>query len=124
MENMRNDPPPPPVALGHWAGDRVLIVDKYCGSAADNFPPELLAAYPDVDPNRVEALEFAKDNLKHIALPGYAHKGPADTLFPGDRVWVVRNFTKRWYVRGDELVKPQHRRGFEVMGSLANNTVS
>jgi hypothetical protein len=99
-------------------------VDKYCGSAADNFPPELLAAYPDVDPNRVEALEFAKDNLKHIALPGYAHKGPADTLFPGDRVWVVRNFTKRWYVRGDELVKPQHRRGFEVMGSLANNTVS
>ncbi|KAJ7484991.1 hypothetical protein B0H11DRAFT_1861793 [Mycena galericulata] len=108
---------PARVPVGHWAGDRVLIADEYCGSAAQNFPADLLAAYPGVDPED-SALEFALANLKHVGLPGYEHAGAKDALFPQDRVWVVRNLTQSWYARSDVLVSPKNRRGPDISGGL------
>ncbi|KAF7352065.1 F-box domain containing protein [Mycena venus] len=110
----------PRVAIGHWAGDRVLIVDEYCGSAADNLPADVLAKFPDADPQD-DVLEYVQTNWKHVGLADYT---PAekidlkDVLFPGDRVWVVRNLTKRWYARSDVLVKPKHARGPTITGGL------
>ncbi|KAJ7070399.1 hypothetical protein B0H15DRAFT_793482 [Mycena belliarum] len=111
--------PPPPVLrrvpLGHWAGDRVLIVDEYTPSAGKMFPAALLAAYPKADPKE-DALRFALANLTHVAPPVHkraadATDADADALFPTDRVWVVRNLTKRWFARADVLVKAKYLRG-------------
>ncbi|KAJ6588145.1 hypothetical protein B0H19DRAFT_1098144 [Mycena capillaripes] len=94
----------PRVAIGHWAGDRVLIVDEYCGSAADNLPADVLAKFPTADPQD-DVLEYVQTHWKHVGLADYTRAekmDPKDALFPGeDRVWVVRNLTKRWYARSD-----------------------
>ncbi|KAJ7669775.1 hypothetical protein B0H17DRAFT_1142012 [Mycena rosella] len=78
------DAPAPPasrgrakhVLVGRWAGDRVLA-DEYCGYAKDYLPADLIARYPDSDPD-VGVLEFALTNFKHVGLPGYKHKGADD----------------------------------------------
>jgi hypothetical protein len=103
----------PRVPVGHWAGDRVIIVDQDAGSASMNLPADLLARFPEADPEG-DAVEFALENLKHVGLADYkpAEKLDAnDALFPTDRVWVVRNLTKRWYARGDVLVKAEKLSG-------------
>ncbi|KAJ7462101.1 hypothetical protein FB451DRAFT_1496562 [Mycena latifolia] len=97
------------VPIGHWAGDRVVIVDEYCGTAQDNLPADLLAKFPAADPEG-DVLEYALEHLKHVGLAEYM-PGGEDALFPVDRVWVVRNLTKRWYARADVLVKAKYRRG-------------
>ncbi|KAJ7713424.1 hypothetical protein B0H16DRAFT_1341405 [Mycena metata] len=106
-------PPTPSAArvpVGHWAGDRVVIVDEYCGSAADNFPSDMLEKYPDADPEE-DALEFALAHLTHVGLPGYKHANAGDAQFPIDRAWVVRNLTNNWYARADALVRAKYRCG-------------
>jgi hypothetical protein len=99
------------VPVGHWAGDRVLIVDEYRGSAQENLPADLLAKFPKADPED-DVLEYVQTNLKHVNLADYepAVEGD-DALFPADRVWVVRNLTKCWYARSDVLVKEKNRQG-------------
>ncbi|KAJ7462089.1 hypothetical protein FB451DRAFT_1140148 [Mycena latifolia] len=97
------------VPIGHWAGDRVVIVDEYRGTAQDNLPADLLAKFPAADPEE-DVLEYALAHLKHVGLAEYK-PGGEDALFPVDRVWVVRNLTKRWYARADVLVKAKYRRG-------------
>jgi hypothetical protein len=104
------------VPLGHWAGDRVLIVDEYAGRAQDYLPADLIAEYPDAETD--EILEFALANLKHIALPEYTHQGANDTLFPIESVWVVRNLTKKWYARSDVLIEEAYRRGPDISGGV------
>ncbi|KAJ7722602.1 hypothetical protein B0H16DRAFT_347580 [Mycena metata] len=101
---------PARVPVGHWAGDRVVIVDEYCGSAADNFPSDMLEKYPDADPEE-DALEFALAHLTHVGLPGYKHGNAGDALFPAGRAWVVRNLTNNWYARADTLVPTKYRCG-------------
>ncbi|KAJ7132501.1 hypothetical protein C8R44DRAFT_698950 [Mycena epipterygia] len=108
-------PAPASVALGHWAGDRVLLADEYCGTAADYLPAALIAEYPNARP-KDDVLEFAKENFTHVSLPAYAHMGAEDALFPTDRVWVLRNLTRGWYVRADVLVVERHRRGPDASG--------
>ncbi|KAJ7646939.1 hypothetical protein FB45DRAFT_1099238 [Roridomyces roridus] len=113
-------PPPPPfkpspwvpsrVPVGHWAGDRVLIIDEYSGPAKDVFPADVLSAFPNGD-SSIDPLYYAFDNLKRVNLPGYEHQGDQDVLFPVDKVWVVRNLTKKWYARSDKVVAPEDRRG-------------
>ncbi|KIY63572.1 hypothetical protein CYLTODRAFT_359751, partial [Cylindrobasidium torrendii FP15055 ss-10] len=44
-------------------------------------------------------------NFTHVLLPKYKHKGAQDKRSPMDKVWVVRNLTKRWYVRSDIVDK-------------------
>ncbi|KAJ7646916.1 hypothetical protein FB45DRAFT_1051506 [Roridomyces roridus] len=104
----------PRVPVGYWAGDRVLLVDEYWGSAAGNFPPELISAFPNGDPS-ANALWYAFENLKRVNLPGYEHQGDQDVLFPVHKVWVVRNLTKKWYARSDRIVEPGDRRGPDLM---------
>ncbi|KAF8198878.1 hypothetical protein K438DRAFT_695397 [Mycena galopus ATCC 62051] len=98
------------VPVGHWAGDRVVIVDHHLGSAQSNFPPELLARFPAADPQET-ALQYALAHLTHVGLAKYEPADGNDALFPAARVWVVRNLTQRWYARADALVAPAHRRG-------------
>ncbi|KAJ7289623.1 hypothetical protein C8J57DRAFT_1494043 [Mycena rebaudengoi] len=76
----RSKATPSRVSLGHWAGDRVLIVDEYAGRAQDHLPAGLLAEYLDTETDDI--LEFALSNLKHVTLPGYKHQGDEDSLFP------------------------------------------
>ncbi|KAJ7132473.1 hypothetical protein C8R44DRAFT_849929 [Mycena epipterygia] len=76
----------------------------------DHLPATLITEYPDVNPED-DVLEFVIENFKHVSLPGYEHGGVADTLFPADHVWVLRNLTKGWYVRADALVKAQYLQG-------------
>ncbi|KAJ7646922.1 hypothetical protein FB45DRAFT_1051512 [Roridomyces roridus] len=122
-------PPPPPfrpssplphrsvkttrVPVGHWANDRILIVNEYSGSAEDVFPVDVLSAFPDGD-SSTDALYYAFDNLKHVNLPGYEHQGDQDALFPVDKVWVVHNLTKKWYARSDKVVAPEDSRGLDL----------
>ncbi|KAJ7485066.1 hypothetical protein B0H11DRAFT_2192665 [Mycena galericulata] len=108
---------PKRVPVGHWAGDRVLIVDEYSGYAKNHLPVDLIAKYPDADPED-NVLWFALENLKHVSLPGYKHEGAEDALFPTDRVWVVRNLTKGWYARSDTLVPAKFRRGPHIARGL------
>ncbi|KAF7344054.1 F-box domain containing protein [Mycena venus] len=107
---------PAPVPVGHWAGDRVLIVDEYVGSAAKKFPADLLAKFPDAEP-REDALDYALEHLKHVGLAKYEPAAP-DALFPADRIWVVRNLTKHWYARSDALFEPKYCRGPTVTNGL------
>ncbi|KAF7334448.1 F-box domain containing protein [Mycena venus] len=102
---------PPRVPVGHWAGDRVFIVDQECGWTLEHLLTpeditELVAQYPAATSNPL-LLEFALENFEGVRLPGYRHAGTADTLFPADRVWVVRNLTERWYARADALLDPE-----------------
>ncbi|KAJ6482628.1 hypothetical protein C8R45DRAFT_1150105, partial [Mycena sanguinolenta] len=112
-------PTPPRVPVGHWAGDRVLIVDEYAGDIQSNLPADMLAKFPSaaVD-DAYDVLEFAFKHLKQVDLPGYKHAGADDKLFPVDRVWVVRNLTKSWYARSDVLIKAKHRQGPDSTGRL------
>ncbi|KAJ7220309.1 hypothetical protein GGX14DRAFT_434139, partial [Mycena pura] len=110
----------PRVPVGHWAGDRVLIVDEYAGTASANLPADLLAKFPDADPED-SVLEYALEHLKHIGLADYKPPEKLDTndaLFPTERVWIARNLTKRWYARADVLVKAKNRRGPAVVGGV------
>ncbi|KAJ6556826.1 hypothetical protein DFH09DRAFT_1317765 [Mycena vulgaris] len=109
--------PPQRVPVGHWAGDRVLLADEDCGSAKDYLPADVLAAFPDADTDE-SVFEFAVEHFTPVSLPGYAHAGTADSLFPATSVWVVRNLTKRWFARADVLVKEKYRRGPDVSGGL------
>ncbi|KAJ7677947.1 hypothetical protein DFH06DRAFT_563044 [Mycena polygramma] len=112
------------VPVGHWAGDRVLIVDEYSGPAEDYLPPDVLAKYPNADPQD-DVLDFALTNLKHVGLAHYkpAEGGAPDVLFPADRLWVVRNLTDRWYARADVLVKAKHRQGPAASSGLGLSDV-
>ncbi|KAF7377384.1 F-box domain containing protein [Mycena sanguinolenta] len=105
----RRGPAAPRVPVGHWAGDRVIIVDEYSGDANTALPADMLAKFSKADPED-DVLHFAFDHLKHIDLPGYEHAGADDALFPVDRVWVVRNLTKGWYARSNVLIKAKDRR--------------
>ncbi|KAJ7109579.1 hypothetical protein C8R43DRAFT_1243316 [Mycena crocata] len=112
------------VPIGHWAGDRVLIVDEYSGKTKKIIPPELLAQYPTADADD-DVLDFAQEHLTRIDLPhpGNAYgatkdneditrfKAERDACFPTDRVWVVRNLSKKWYARADVVFKAKHLRG-------------
>lgn len=102
---------PHAVPVGHWAGDRVLIADTERGLGFDHiFPPEVVAElkaeYPNADHDDV-MYSLAPKIFTHIYLPVYEHAGAADTLFPVDRVWVLRNLTKGWYARADSLLKAE-----------------
>ncbi|KAJ7173191.1 hypothetical protein C8R46DRAFT_1255047 [Mycena filopes] len=101
---------PKRVPLGHWAGDRVLIVDEYAARAEDRLPADVLAQLPQGDPED-DVLAFALEHLTHIDMPRHKHTGADDALFPADAVWVVRNLTKRWYARSDVLVAAKDSRG-------------
>ncbi|KAK6984000.1 F-box domain-containing protein [Favolaschia claudopus] len=100
------------VPIGHWAGDRVLIVDEYCGTASGNLPQDLIHAYPAADPQD-DVLQFALSQLKHVDMPGY-ERAEDDKLFPSDRIWIVRNHTEKWFARDDALVNAKHRKGPDV----------
>ncbi|KAJ6482627.1 hypothetical protein C8R45DRAFT_904884 [Mycena sanguinolenta] len=106
----RRGPVAPRVPVGHWAGDRVIIVDEYSGKAKTALPADLVAKFPKANPEE-DVLYFAFKHLEHIDLPGYEHAGKDDALFPVDHVWVVRNLTKGWYARSDVLIKAKDRRG-------------
>ncbi|KAJ7888924.1 hypothetical protein B0H14DRAFT_3429904 [Mycena olivaceomarginata] len=110
-----DDPDKPPrVAVGHWAGDRVFMVDWDCGWTLQHllYPEEIaeiVAEYPPAAENPILHY-FALESFKRIRLPGRRYEG-AEALFPTDRVWVLRNLTERWYVRADVLTAPENRRG-------------
>ncbi|KAJ6461156.1 hypothetical protein C8R47DRAFT_1327525 [Mycena vitilis] len=111
--NLRARPAPSArIPVGHWAGDRVLIVNQDSGFAEGNLPADVLAHFPKGDPQEY-VVEYVMEHFKHVALPEYkrATGGAVDPLFPNDRVWVVRNLTKHWYARSDVLVKAPYRRG-------------
>ncbi|KAJ7109580.1 hypothetical protein C8R43DRAFT_181184 [Mycena crocata] len=112
------------VPIGHWAGDRVLIVNEYSGKTKKIIPAKLRTKYRDVDPDR-DVLYFVQKHLTRVDLP---HPGTAygankddqdiarfrtdrDACFPTDRVWVVRNLSKKWYARANVVFKAKHLRG-------------
>ncbi|KAJ7073908.1 hypothetical protein C8F01DRAFT_1242200 [Mycena amicta] len=115
------------VPIGHWAGDRVLIVDEYSGEPKEVFPEDFLAQYPAASLD-YDALGFAEEKLRltrvDLPHPGNAYgakeeanadltrfKTERDRCFPADRVWVVRNLSKKWYARADVLFKAKHLHG-------------
>ncbi|KAJ7479508.1 hypothetical protein FB451DRAFT_1395094 [Mycena latifolia] len=83
---------PARVPVGHWAGDQ----------------------YPTAEPTD-SLIEFADEHFAHMCLPGYRQaagyhwEGANDTLFPADRVWVLRSLTKGRYARADALLDPEDR---------------
>ncbi|KAJ7714127.1 hypothetical protein B0H16DRAFT_1619281 [Mycena metata] len=101
----------PRVPVGHWAGDRVFIVDSEDGYTPGHlFSPELISEYPNS--NADDALiPWVLENFAHVRLPGYQHAGAKDVLFPADRVWVARNLTQHWYARADALLDPEDHYG-------------
>lgn len=106
------------VPVASWAGDCIIVADEESGgSARDELPADVLAEYPDSDPDD-ELVSFALKNFKHVSIPVYKHLGDSDTFFPTDRVWVVRNLTKKWYARSDVLVKEKNRRGPQIASGL------
>ncbi|KAJ7256204.1 hypothetical protein B0H12DRAFT_1286929 [Mycena haematopus] len=105
------------VPVGHWAGDRVLIVNEYTGDVKTNLPADMLAKFTNVHVDG-DVRRFAFKHLKQISFPGYKHAGESDVLFPLDRVWVVRNLTKGWYARSDVLIDAKDRRGPHSTGRL------
>ncbi|KAJ6498543.1 hypothetical protein C8R47DRAFT_971693, partial [Mycena vitilis] len=100
------------------------IVDEYAGPADDYLPPDMVAKYPNADPQD-DVLEFALGNLKHVGLAHYtqAEEGAPDGLFPTDRVWIVRNLTDRWDARADVLAKAKHRQGPTATSGLGLSDV-
>ncbi|KIY63568.1 hypothetical protein CYLTODRAFT_403032 [Cylindrobasidium torrendii FP15055 ss-10] len=106
------------VPVSSWAGDRIIVADEYGGTARKQLPADVLAAYPDSDPDD-ELLRFVLENFKHVSIPVYESLGDSDAFFPNDRVWVVRNLTKKWYARSDVLVKAKNRCGPHVTSGLS-----
>ncbi|KAJ7026785.1 hypothetical protein C8F04DRAFT_1399825 [Mycena alexandri] len=78
----------PRVPVGHWAGDRVFIIDQEDGYTPEHLlPPDLISEYPNSNADD-GLLTWVLENFAHVRLPGYKHAGVNDALFPANRVWV------------------------------------
>ncbi|KAG5650339.1 hypothetical protein H0H81_012573 [Sphagnurus paluster] len=81
--------------LGSWAGDRLIFIGDY--NKKDCYPKGVLTAE--------ETEEFKEEGLYHVAYDwekAPTMRLPRDAVaFAHDKVWVVRNLSKRIYARSD-----------------------
>ncbi|KAG5650338.1 hypothetical protein H0H81_012572 [Sphagnurus paluster] len=98
--------------LGSWAGDRLMFISEY--NREGYYPEGVLTAE--------ETEEFDEEGLYYVAkkwekVPQWPSSLPDDAeVFAHDKVWVVRNLSKRVYVRSDAFgTAAEHMRGPEAM---------
>ena len=78
--------------VGSWAGDRIICVGDYI----DDYPKCMLTKSETKVLRETNLCDFASEHYEELHPSGFTF--PRSAAFSTDRIWILRNLSKRQYV--------------------------
>jgi len=97
--------------VGSWAGDRIICVGDYI----DDYPKCMLTKSEAKVLRETNLCDFASEHYEELHPSGFTF--PRSAAFSTDRIWILRNLSKRQYVRADVLAAASEG---EIVGPIVD----